>query len=66
MATREPLGRPAGDTDPADPGDADDFAAEHEDTAVDESITSGRDRRRREPESPEGWSGLEERDRSGN
>ncbi|WP_203710365.1 hypothetical protein [Asanoa siamensis] len=64
MAEREPLGRAPGDTDPADTGEGDDFAVEHEDTAVDESITEGRDRG--ESESPHGWSGLEEHDRSGN
>ena len=64
MGTREPLGRPPGDTDPADTGEADDFATEHEDTAVDESITDGKDKR--ESESPHGWAGLEEHDRSGN
>ncbi|MDG4820370.1 hypothetical protein O7635_00705 [Asanoa sp. WMMD1127] len=62
------LGEPGPDA--ADPGgttddtDGADFANEHEDTAVDESITEGRDRG--ESESPHGWSGLEERDRSGN
>ena len=64
---RPALGRPAGDE--ADDGaqDAhDDFASEHEDTAVDKDITTGRDRRRREPESPRGWAGLEQHDWSGN
>ncbi|MEV4623771.1 hypothetical protein AB0J74_34320 [Asanoa sp. NPDC049573] len=64
--TREPLGRAAGDVTDADDGAADDFAVEHEDTAVDKSITSGRDRHRRESESPHGWAGLEARDWSGN
>ncbi|MEV0720613.1 hypothetical protein [Asanoa sp. NPDC050611] len=64
MSAREPLGRAPGDTDPADPGEDDDFAAEHEDTAVDESITDGKDRG--EEESPRGWAGLEEHDHSGN
>ena len=47
---REPIGDP--DDDQAD------FAGEHDDTAVDEEVTSGRDGDR-EPEAPEGWSGLE-------
>jgi hypothetical protein len=64
MDAREPLGRAPGDTDPADTGEADDFAVEHEDTAVDESITDGGDKGSREPESPHGWAGLEERDHS--
>jgi len=34
-----------------------DFAGEHQDTAVDEDITGGRDDR--EAESPRGWSGLD-------
>jgi hypothetical protein len=46
---REPIGDP--DDDQAD------FAGEHDDTAVDEEITSGDDDR--EPESPRGWAGLE-------
>ena len=60
------LGQPAGDVDPdlGEEDEADDFAGEHEDTAVDESITTGRDRG--EEESPHGWAGLEERDHSGN
>ena len=65
-AEREPLGRAAGDAAAPDPGDSDDFAVEHQDTAVDKSITSGRDRHRRESESPHGWAGLEARDWSGN
>ncbi|SDY83419.1 hypothetical protein SAMN05421684_1794 [Asanoa ishikariensis] len=64
MGTREPLGRSPGDTDPADMGADDDFAVEHEDTAVDKSIIDGRDSG--ESESPRGWAGLEEHDRSGN
>ena len=51
---------------PAEDDEADDFAVEHEDTAVDESITNRRGRGRGESESPHGWSGLEERDHSGN
>jgi len=35
-----------------------DFAEEHDTTAVDEDITSGRDKEREE-ESPHGWSGLQ-------
>ncbi|MEV4536079.1 hypothetical protein AB0J82_19875 [Asanoa sp. NPDC049518] len=64
MGAREPLGRPEGDTDPADTGADDDFAVEHEDTTVDEAIVDGDDRG--ESESPRGWAGLEERDHSGN
>ncbi|GAA1865486.1 hypothetical protein [Asanoa iriomotensis] len=64
MSAREPLGRAPGDTDPADTGEADDFATEHEDTAVDPSIIEGR--ARGEPESPRGWAGLEAHDHSGN
>jgi hypothetical protein len=45
---REPIGDPDGEPD---------FANEHDDTAVDEEITSGDEPG--EPESPEGWSGLE-------
>jgi hypothetical protein len=50
-----PIGQPV--DEPAPEGD-DDFAGEHDDTAVGEDITSGRDDSR-EPESPTGWSGLE-------
>ncbi len=50
---------------PATRGAADDFAVEHQDTAVDKSIIDGSDRHRRESESPHGWAGLEARDRSG-
>ena len=59
------LGQPAGDVDPdlGEEDEADDFAGEHEDTAVDESIT---EKRAGERESPRGWAGLEEHDRSGN
>jgi hypothetical protein len=64
MGAREPLGRAPGDTTPPDTGEADDFASEHDDTAVDEAITAGRDRG--EAESPRGWAGLEARDHSGN
>jgi hypothetical protein len=45
---------PIGDPDP----DEGDFAAEHEDTAVDQDITAGRDEA--ETESPQGWSGLDD------
>lgn len=60
-----PLHRPEND-DPADPAAADepDFASEHEDTAVSKRITSGTDSDR-EPESPEGWGGLEPQRRPG-
>lgn len=37
--------------------DQPDFAGEHEETAVDETIVTGEDG---EEESPEGWDGLEE------
>ncbi|MEH1126879.1 hypothetical protein [Micromonospora sp. CPCC 206061] len=50
-----PLGQPE-DAEPEP--DTEDFAAEHDDTAVDEDITGGRDGDR-EPESPRGWAGLE-------
>ena len=45
--------------DPNEDGyDADsDFASEHEDTAVDEDITDGRDKG--EEESPRGWDGMD-------
>jgi hypothetical protein len=46
---------PLGDPDEADA--VGDFAGEHNDTAVDESITEGRDRG--EEESPRGWDGLD-------
>ena len=48
----EPLGDP---DEAADAGG--DFAGEHNDTAVDKSITEGRDRG--EDESPRGWDGLD-------
>ena len=51
---------------PPTPATPDDFAVEHQDTAVDKSIIDGSDRHRRESESPHGWAGLEARDRSGN
>ncbi|HEY8534618.1 MAG TPA: hypothetical protein VIL44_12265 [Micromonospora sp.] len=50
------LGEP--DAQPLPDGD-NDFAGEHDNTAVDESILTGTDDR--EPESPRGWSGLERR-----
>jgi hypothetical protein len=51
---REPIG------DPDDEGGQQaDFAGEHDDTAVDEDITTGDDAGEREPESPRGWAGLE-------
>jgi hypothetical protein len=43
------------ETPPRD--DQSDFAAEHNDTAVDKDIETGADG---EEESPQGWSGLEE------
>jgi hypothetical protein len=45
-----------GDPDDADDADSD-FASEHDDTAVDEDITDGRDRG--EEESPRGWGGMD-------
>jgi hypothetical protein len=50
---REPIG------DPDDEGGRADFAAEHDDTAVGEDVSSGRDEGEREPEAPTGWAGLE-------
>jgi len=50
------LGEP--DAQPVPDGESD-FASEHDNTAVDESILTGTDDR--EPESPRGWSGLERR-----
>ena len=44
---------PIGDPSEPDP----DFAGEHSDTTVDPDIEAGRDDD--EPESPDGWSGLE-------
>jgi hypothetical protein len=50
------LGQPADDEPPErDP----DFSAEHDTTAVDRNITAGR-QHDGEPESPDGWSGLED------
>ena len=48
---REPIG------DPDDEGGQADFAGEHDDTAVDEDVTSGEEAG--EQESPRGWAGLE-------
>jgi hypothetical protein len=45
-----------GDDDGLPDGDSD-FAAEHDDTAVDPDVTGDRDRG--EPESPDGWSGMD-------
>lgn len=59
---RPALAQPAGQTQPE--GGDPDFAEEHEETAVDEDIITGQDTDR-EPESPEGWAGLEP-DLSGN
>ena len=50
----QPIGQPV--EEPTPEGD-DDFAGEHDDTAVGEDITGGRDSG--ETESPTGWSGLE-------
>ena len=48
------LGTP--DEEPAPEGDAD-FAGEHDATTVDQDVTAGRGVG--EPESPQGWSGLD-------
>lgn len=40
-----------------DPSDDGDFAEEHQDTTVDGDISADRDDE--EPESPQGWSGLD-------
>ncbi|GIM96982.1 hypothetical protein [Paractinoplanes toevensis] len=40
-----------------DPDDDQDFAEEHEQTTVDPAVSSGEDDG--EPESPEGWDGLD-------
>ncbi|WP_164842552.1 hypothetical protein [Actinoplanes solisilvae] len=40
-----------------DPDEQEDFASEHDATAVDEDVTAGR--YDDEPESPKGWAGLE-------
>jgi hypothetical protein len=47
-----------GDGEPVDSNS--DFASEHSDTTVDESISADRDDK--ESESPDGWSGMEDRD----
>jgi hypothetical protein len=53
------LGQPAGD--PSDTATDDpDIAGEHEDTAVDKRIITGSEARR-EPESPDGWAGMDAR-----
>lgn len=36
-----------------------DFANEHDRTAVDRDIVTGEDEDEREPESPQGWSGMQ-------
>ncbi|MEJ3744607.1 hypothetical protein WEI85_15095 [Actinomycetes bacterium KLBMP 9797] len=51
---RPPLGQPDAEPEP----DEEDFAAEHETTAVDKDITTGDDTDR-EPESPRGWAGSD-------
>lgn len=58
---RPALGQPprGADLDLAGADEAD-FAREHEETAVDEEITTGADRGEREPESPRGWAGMED------
>jgi hypothetical protein len=53
-----PLGTPEHGTPDPDPDP--DFADEHADTAVSKDITAGDDDT--EPESPDGWSGLEQHD----
>ncbi len=50
------LGQPV--EEPTPEGD-DDFAGEHDSTAVDDDIMAGHEDGKREPESPRGWSGLE-------
>ena len=50
------LGTPENGAPEGDP----DFADEHADTAVSKDITAGQDDT--EPESPTGWSGLEQHD----
>ena len=40
-----------------DPDEQQDFAGEHETTTVDDDVTADRDDA--EPESPQGWSGLD-------
>ncbi|HYN93901.1 MAG TPA: hypothetical protein VES42_08640 [Pilimelia sp.] len=51
------LGQPAGDPTDTETLHQPDIAGEHEDTAVDKSITAGTDRDR-ETESPDGWAGM--------
>lgn len=51
------LGRPAGDQG-EDAGGDDDFAGEHEHTAVDRRIITGTEPHREEG-SPRGWSGMD-------
>jgi hypothetical protein len=53
MTDLEALGDPDEDSDGAES----DFASEHDNTAVDEDITSGQDDG--EEESPRGWAGLD-------
>jgi len=50
------LGQPPGAADDDEP----DIAGEHEDTAVDKDVITGDDQR--EPESPDGWAGMEPTD----
>ncbi|MBO4205512.1 hypothetical protein [Micromonospora echinofusca] len=50
------LGQPPAAPDPdADP----DFANEHEETAVASDVITGEDEDEREPESPQGWAGMQ-------
>jgi hypothetical protein len=42
-----------------DPDEQEDFAGEHDATAVDEEVAAGRDGDD-EPESPKGWAGLDQ------
>lgn len=50
------LGQPV--EEPVPEGD-NDFAGEHDSTVVDQEITAGREHGK-EPESPKGWSGMDQ------
>jgi hypothetical protein len=50
------LGQPA--EEPTPEGDHD-FAGEHDSTVVDQDVTAGRESDK-EPESPDGWSGMDQ------
>ena len=52
------IGHPPQDPQAPTVNDQPDFAAEHEETAVDEDIITGEDEER-EDESPKGWAGME-------